>query len=221
MAALKPCRARSSAFDAVDRWWNWRPAHLSQGDILLVEAGNNIPAILLFLKSANLRVQEAALTGKSLPVDKTPDVHLAENSPLGDRSNMLFTGTAVTYGRGVAAVVQTGMSTELGYIARLIQEVKTEQTPLQRRIGQLGRGLALSVLIITAVAFGVGLLRGEEPILMFQTAVSMAVAAVPEGLPAVVTIVLALGAQRMLRRKALIRRLPAVETLGLAVMLFR
>ncbi len=187
---------------------------LVPGDIVLVEAGNAIPADARLLEAANLRLQEATLTGESLAVDKHPGALRGENVPLGDRYNMLFMGTAVTYGRGVAVVTQTGMETELGHIAGLIQTVHGEQTPLQRRIAQLGRILAFSVVAIVAIAYLLGLLRGEHPVEMFQTAVSMAVAAVPEGLPAVVTIVLALGAQRMLHRKALIRKLPAVETLG-------
>ncbi|MBI4929098.1 MAG: HAD-IC family P-type ATPase, partial [Anaerolineae bacterium] len=187
---------------------------LVPGDILLIEAGNAVPADARVLEAANLRVQEAALTGESLPVDKSPHALQGENIPIGDRDNMLFMGTAVTFGRGVAVVTATGRNTELGRIADLIQNVKQEATPLQRRMAQLGRGLAFSVLAIVLVTFLVGLLRGEEAVQMFTVAVSMAVAAVPEGLPAVVTIVLALGAQRMLRRKALIRKLPAVETLG-------
>ncbi len=187
---------------------------LVPGDLILVEAGNAIPADARLVESVNLRIQEAALTGESEPVEKSVASLPAENIPLGDRRNMIFMGTAVTLGRGQAVVVETGMQTQLGRIAELIQSVKSEATPLQRRMAQLGRGLALAVLSIVAIAFVTGLLIGEEPALMFQTAVSMAVAAVPEGLPAVVTIVLALGAQRMLKRKALIRKLPAVETLG-------
>lgn len=189
-------------------------AQLVPGDIIQVEAGNTIPADARLLESANLRVQEAALTGESQPIEKDPAPLENPTSPIADRHNMLFMGTAVTYGRATAIVTATGMQTELGRIAELIQTVESEATPLQRRIGQLGRSLALAVLLIVAVTFGVGLLRGEEAVLMFQTAISMAVAAVPEGLPAVVTIVLAFGAQRMLKRKALIRKLPAVETLG-------
>lgn len=189
-------------------------AQVVPGDVILIEAGNTIPADARLVESANLQVQEAALTGESHAVEKIPPALHEENLPLGDRRNMLYMGTAATYGRGTAVVVDTGMTTELGKIARLIQTVKSEATPLQRRIAQLGRALALSVLAIVIIAFLVGLLRGEEPFFMFQTAISMAVAAVPEGLPAVVTIVLALGAQRMLGRKALIRKLPAVETLG-------
>ncbi len=187
---------------------------LVPGDIIQVEAGNTIPADARLLEAANLRVQEAALTGESQPVEKDPTPLPVPSLPIADRHNMLFMGTAVTYGRATAIVTATGMNTELGRIAELIQTVKSEPTPLQRRIGQLGRSLALAVLIIVIISFGIGLLRGEDPILMFQTSISMAVAAVPEGMPTVVTIVLALGAQRMLRRKALIRKLPAVETLG-------
>jgi Ca2+-transporting ATPase len=187
---------------------------LVPGDVLFLEAGNSVPADARLVESANLRIQEAALTGESVPENKFTQAIHEESLPLGDRRNLAYMGTAVTYGRGVAVVTGTGMNTELGRIADLIQSVKTEATPLQKRMGQLGRGLALTVLAIVGVAFIVGLLRGEPAAEMFQIAVSMAVAAVPEGLPAVVTIVLALGAQRMLRRRALIRKLPAVETLG-------
>lgn len=187
---------------------------LVPGDILLLEAGNTVPADARLIESANLQVQEAAMTGESVPENKIIAAIKETSLPLGDRRNLVYMGTAVTYGRGVAAVTGTGMQTELGRIADLIQNVKGEATPLQRRMGQLGRGLALTVLAVMALVFLIGLLRGEPAAEMFQVAVSMAVAAVPEGLPAVVTIVLALGAQRMLRRKALIRKLPAVETLG-------
>ncbi len=187
---------------------------LVPGDILLLEAGNTIPADARLIESANLQVQEAALTGESVPENKIIEAIHEVSLPLGDRRNLVYMGTAVTYGRGVAVVTGTGMRTELGRIADLIQNVKGGATPLQRRMEQLGRGLALTVLAVMAVVFVIGLLRGEPAADMFQVAVSMAVAAVPEGLPAVVTIVLALGAQRMLRRKALIRKLPAVETLG-------
>ncbi len=187
---------------------------LVPGDVILLEAGSSIPADSRVLDEANLRVQEAVLTGESEPVEKSTGAIKQENLTLGDRKNMLYMGTVTTYGRGTAVVVETGMRTELGRIAELIQTVGQEPTPLQRRLGQLGRGLALAALGIVAVVFAVGVLRGEPVRLMFQTAISMAVAAVPEGLPAVVTIALALGAQRMLQRNALIRKLPAVETLG-------
>ncbi len=187
---------------------------LVPGDIILLEAGNAVPADARLLESTSLHTQEAALTGESEPVDKYTHAIRGEHLPLGDRRNMLFMGTIVTYGRGVAVVVETGMNTELGHIAEMIQTVVREPTPLQRRLEQLGRGLAIAALGIVGVVFVLGLLRGEDARLMFLTAISMAVAAVPEGLPAVVTIALALGAQRMLRRRALIRKLPAVETLG-------
>jgi Ca2+-transporting ATPase len=184
------------------------------GDIILLEAGDAVPADARLINSANLRVQEASLTGESVPVDKQTEVLEAESIPVGDRSNMLFMGTAVTYGRGTAVVVETGMHTELGRIAELIQSVESEPTPLQRRMAQLGKTLALAALGIVVLVFLLGVLQGEDLAEMFFTAVALAVAAVPEGLPAVVTISLALGAQRMLRRQALIRKLPAVETLG-------
>ncbi len=184
------------------------------GDIVLLEAGSAVPADGRVIESVNLRVQEAALTGEAEPVEKITAALDVDNLPLGDRRNMVYMGTLVTYGRGKAVVVATGMHTELGRIATLIQSVEREPTPLQRRLAQLSRGLAWAALAIVAIVFVLGLLRGENLEVMFLTAISMAVAAVPEGLPAVVTIALALGAQRMLRRQALIRKLPAVETLG-------
>jgi len=187
---------------------------LVPGDIILLEAGNAVPADARLLESVNLRAQEAALTGESEPVEKNTAALKGKNLPVGDCFNMVFMGTVVTYGRGVAVVVETGMQTELGNIAEMIQTVEREPTPLQRRLEQLGRGLAAISLAIVTVVFFLGLLRGEDIRLMFLTAISMAVAAIPEGLPAVVTIALALGAQRMLRRQSLIRKLPAVETLG-------
>ncbi len=187
---------------------------LVPGDVIQLEAGSSVPANSRLLEAVNLRVQEAVLTGESEAVEKSVGAIKPDNLPLGDRRNMLYMGTVATYGRGTAVVVETGMQTELGRIAELIQTVGQEQTPLQRRLGQLGRGLALAALGIVALVFVVGVARGEAIRLMFQTAISMAVAAVPEGLPAVVTIALALGAQRMLQRNALIRKLPAVETLG-------
>jgi P-type Ca2+ transporter type 2C len=191
------------------------PAHqLVPGDIVLLETGGLVPADGRLLECANLRIQEAALTGESEPVDKVSHSLSGGNLPLGDRRNMAYMGTIVTYGRGKAIVTETGMKTELGRIASMLQSVAREQTPLQRRLAQLGRGFAVAALVIVAVVFVLGLLRGEELKLMMLTAVSMAVAAVPEGLPAVVTIVLAVGARRMLKRRALIRKLPAVETLG-------
>jgi P-type Ca2+ transporter type 2C len=187
---------------------------LVPGDIVLLEAGNLVPADSRLLLNANLRVQEAALTGESEAVDKDEKFIAKDEIPLGDRVNMAYMGTIVTYGRGEAIVTNTGMNTELGGIAEMLQTTGQEQTPLQKRLAQLGRGLAVAAIGLVAIVFVLGLLRGEPLRLMFLTAISMTVAAVPEGLPAVVTIALALGAQQMLKRRALIRKLPAVETLG-------
>ncbi len=187
---------------------------LVPGDVVLLEAGNSIPADCRVVESINLRVQEAVLTGESEPVEKETRAVDKENISLGDQHNMLFMGTIVTYGRGTALVVETGMRTQLGKIADMIQSVGFDQTPLQKRLDALGRTLAIAALGIVAVVFLTGVLRGEDLELMFRTSISMAVAAIPEGLVAVVTIALAFGAQRMLKRNALIRKLPAVETLG-------
>jgi Ca2+-transporting ATPase len=187
---------------------------LVPGDIILLEAGSAVPADARLLESASLRVAEASLTGESQPIDKQVEAIEGDDLPIGDRHNMVYMGTACNYGRGVAVVVETGMRTQLGRIAELIQSVDGEQTPLQKRMAQLGRSLAFASLGIVALVFVLGLLRGEDFSEMFLTSIAMAVAAIPEGLPAVVTISLALGAQRMLRRQALIRKLPAVETLG-------
>ncbi|MCX6078339.1 MAG: cation-translocating P-type ATPase [Chloroflexi bacterium] len=187
---------------------------LVPGDILQLEAGNVIPADVRLLEAVNLRVQEAALTGESEAVEKQTNTLPVENLPLGDRRNLGYMGTIVTQGRGLALVVATGMQTELGKIADLIQQVPQEETPLQKRLDQLGKNLAVVGVVIAALIFVIGLWRGDDIRHMLLTAVSVAVAIVPEGLPAVVTVTLALGAQRMLARKALIRKLPAVETLG-------
>ncbi|MFW6042424.1 MAG: cation-translocating P-type ATPase [Chloroflexota bacterium] len=187
---------------------------LVPGDIVHLEAGNKVSADGRLLESVNLKVQEAALTGESEAVEKHIEALDEDDLPLGDRRNMAFMGTLVTYGRGTMVVTATGMDTELGKIADMIQDVAREPTPLQRRLDNLGKTLALAALGIIAVVVVLGLLRGEDLRILFLTGISMAVAAVPEGLPAVVTITLALGSQRMLRRRALIRKLPAVETLG-------
>lgn len=187
---------------------------LVRGDVVALEAGNVVPADLRLLETAGLRLNEATLTGESNAVDKSaaplPDLDL----PLGERHNMAYKGTVVTSGRGLGAVAATGMATELGRIASLLRGDRPVHTPLQRRLAQLGRRLSVVVFALCALIFGVGLLAGEQPGRMLLTAVSLAVAALPEALPAVVTISLALGARRMARRHALIRRLPAVEALG-------
>jgi P-type Ca2+ transporter type 2C len=187
---------------------------LVAGDIVLLEAGNLVSADGRLLEAANLRIQESSLTGESVPVDKSVLALEAEILPVGDRTNRVFMGTAVTAGRGVMVVTETGMRSELGRLAGMLQSVKSEATPLQRRLAKLGRDLAFAALALVAVVFVLGLLRGEDAKLMLITALSLAVAVVPEGLPAVATITLALGAQRMLKRRALIRKLAAVETLG-------
>ncbi|MCA9172901.1 MAG: cation-translocating P-type ATPase [Planctomycetales bacterium] len=187
---------------------------LVPGDIVLMEVGNYVPADCRVLESINLKVQESALTGESEAVEKQVEPLVGDELPLGDRTNMAYMGTVVTYGHGQAVVTETGMSTELGGIARSLQSVEMEPTPLQRRLAQLGRSLALVALGIVAIVFGLGMVRGEDPRLMLLTSLSLAVAVVPEGLPAVATVTLALGARRMFRRRALIRKLPAVETLG-------
>jgi Ca2+-transporting ATPase len=190
---------------------------LVPGDIVRLETGDLVPADGRLVESVNLRAQEAALTGESEPIGKFTEPLISTNGkvpPLGDRRNMVYMGTAVSYGRGAAVVTETGMQTELGNIAELIQGVQEDQTPLQRRLDHLGKILGYVAIAIIAFVVILGLLRGEELSNLFLVGVSLAVAAVPEGLPAVVAITLALGAQRMLKRNALIRRLPAVETLG-------
>ncbi len=187
---------------------------LVPGDILQLEAGNVLPADVRLLEAVNLRIQEAALTGESEPVAKQIAKLSGEDLPLGDRRNMAYMGTIVTQGRGLALTVATGMQTELGRIADLIQQSGGEQTPLQKRLDAIGKTLAFICVGIAILIAILGFLRGDDLRHMLLTAVSVAVAIVPEGLPAVVTITLALGAQRMLAKNSLIRRLPAVETLG-------
>lgn len=187
---------------------------LVPGDTILLETGNSVPADGRLVESANLRVAESALTGEATAIDKSPHALANDELPLGDRVNMVYMGTTVIYGRGRAVVTATGMNTELGHIANLVQTIEQEATPLQKRLDRLGQKLIVVSALLVGVIFGLGLLRGEDLHVMFLTAVSMAVAVVPEGLPAIVTISLAIGAQRMLARQALIRKLPAVETLG-------
>lgn len=184
------------------------------GDIIRLEAGDYIPADARLLRSVSLKSEESALTGESVPAEKDADAVIDEKAPLGDRSNMVFSGCSITYGTAVAVVTATGMDTEMGKIANLLEGEKESQTPLQKKLAQLGSYLGIVALAACAIIFVVGLLNGIPVMEIFMTAVSLAVSAIPEGLPAIVTIVLAIGVQRMVKRNALIRRLPAVETLG-------
>ncbi|MGQ9476784.1 MAG: calcium-translocating P-type ATPase, PMCA-type [Actinomycetota bacterium] len=189
---------------------------LVPGDVILLEAGDRIPADARVLESHGLRAEEASLTGESESVEKRPETLRGEDLPLGDRVNMVFTGTHIVHGRGTAVVVETGKNTQLGRIAEMIGEAEEERTPLQKELARTGKRIALLCLGVCAVVFLLGGLRGQEWSEMFLFAVSLAVAAIPEGLPAIVTIALALGVRRMADRNALLRRLPAVETLGCA-----
>lgn len=189
---------------------------LVPGDIIHLEAGDFIPADARLLYSASLKSEESALTGESVPTEKDAEAHVAENAPLGDRSNMVYSGCSVTYGTAAAVVTSTGMDTEMGKIAGLLDGESDTQTPLQKKLAQLGKYLGIVALAACAVIFIVGLMNGIPVMEIFMTAVSLAVSAIPEGLPAIVTIVLSIGVQRMVKRNALIRRLPAVETLGSA-----
>ncbi len=192
---------------------------LVPGDLVLLEAGNYIPADVRLLEAVNLRIEEAALTGESVPVQKDASARLESDVPLGDRKNTAFMGTLVSYGRGRGIVVATGMHTQIGLIAEMLQSVQAEPTPLQRRLDQLGKALGWAALFICALVFVIGWARGHEPLEMFMIAVGLAIAAVPEGLPAVVTISLALGMREMIKHHALIRRLSSVETLGSATII--
>ena len=189
------------------------------GDIVYLEAGNFIPADVRLVEAVNLRVDEASLTGESFSVRKEAQRVFPADTPLGDRKNIAFMGTLVAYGRGTGVVVATGMQTQIGHIAEMLQSVELEPTPLQKRLDQLGRTLGWAALIVSALVFVLGWLRGTPPLEMFIIAVSLAIAAVPEGLPAVVTISLALGMREMIKRHALIRRLSSVETLGSATVI--
>lgn len=187
---------------------------LVPGDIVILDTGDYVPADLRIIEAANLKAQEASLTGESVPVDKNTDVINDEKIGLGDRTNMLFSSSLITYGRGRGIVVETGMNTEVGKIAGMINEVEETETPLQQKLNKLGKTLGIVAIVICVIIFIIGLLYGKEPIEMFMTAVSLAVAAIPEGLAAVSTIVLAIGVQRMVKKHAIVKKLPAVETLG-------
>jgi Ca2+-transporting ATPase len=187
---------------------------LVPGDILAIETGQKIAADARLVECQFLEVEEATLTGESIPVRKKNSPLTLENSPLGDRKNMVFSGTTVTRGRGKAVVCATGMSTEVGQIAGMMSEIDTETTPLEKRLERLGKKLVWGCLVVCLLVVVTGVLKGESFFLMCMAGISLAVAAIPEGLPAIVTVALALGVQRMIRRHAIIRKLPAVETLG-------
>jgi Ca2+-transporting ATPase len=201
------------------KWSEIAARDLVPGDIVYVETGFLVPADGRLHTSQNLRVQEAALTGESQPVEKQIEAIREAEVAVGDRKDMLYMTTHVAYGRGTMIVTATGNQTELGRISQFLRQLGKETTPLQERMQQLGRQLAIAAVTLIVVIFLAGVSQGIPLRLMFFTAVSLAVAAVPEGLPAVVTIALALGAQRMLKRKALIRKLPAVETLGIVTVI--
>ena len=187
---------------------------LVPGDVILLHTGDRIPADARLLEAVNLQLEEAALTGESVPVEKHIQLLSGDDLPVGDRKNMVYAGTAVTYGRGKSLVVATGMQTEFGKIAQLLQTVETGKTPLQQNLDKVGTVLARVAFVVVAIIVAQGLLRGQPFIDMLIFGIALAVAVVPEALPAVVTISLAIGVQKMVKRNALIRRLPAVETLG-------
>ncbi len=192
---------------------------LVPGDLVILETGAVIPADLRLIEAVNLKIQESSLTGESVPVEKKTDVLAGDEIALGDRINMAFSSGMVTYGRGRGVVIATGMKTEVGKIANMLESSEETETPMSRRLNQLGRLLGIVALIICGLIFLVGILYGNPLMSMFMTAVSLAVAAIPEGLPAVSTIVLAIGVQRMVKKNAIIRTLPSVETLGSATVI--
>ena len=191
-------------------------SELVPGDIIHLEAGDFIPADARLLKGSSLKSEESALTGESVPSEKDADAVVDEKAGIGDRNNMVFSGCSITYGTATAVVTGTGMNTEMGKIAGLLEGESETQTPLQKKLAQLGKYLGILALVACAIIFVVGLINGMDVLEIFMTAVSLAVSAIPEGLPAIVTIILAIGVQRMVKKNALIRRLPAVETLGSA-----
>ncbi len=191
-------------------------SELVPGDIILLEAGDFVPADARLIRSVSLKSEESALTGESVPSEKDADAVVKEDAPLGDRTNMVFSGCSITYGTALAVVTSIGMSTEMGKIANLLSNESDSQTPLQQKLAKLGKYLGFLALGACAIIFIVGLISKMPPMEIFMTAVSLAVSAIPEGLPAIVTIVLAIGVQRMVKKNAIIRRLPAVETLGSA-----
>ncbi len=187
---------------------------LVKGDIVILETGDYVPADLRIFEAINFKVQESSLTGESVPVEKQANKIDEDEVPIGDRYNMLFSSSLITYGRGKGIVVETGMNTEVGKIAGIISNTEKQETPLQKKLNKLGKTLGIAALVICVIIFIIGIIQGREPIDMFMTSVSLAVAAIPEGLAAVSTIILAIGVQNMVKKNAIVKRLPAVETLG-------
>ncbi len=192
---------------------------LVPGDIVVLDTGDYIPADLRIVEAVNLKAQEASLTGESVPVEKQVEKLDSEEVELGDRTNMLFSSSLVTYGRGKGIVVETGMQTEVGKIAGMINNVEEQETPLQAKLNKLGKTLGIVAIVVCIIIFSIGILQGKEVLAMFMTAVSLAVAAIPEGLVAVSTIVLAIGVQKMVKKHAIVKKLPSVETLGSATVI--
>lgn len=189
-------------------------AQIVPGDIVILETGDIVPADLRLIESSNLKIDESSLTGESVAVDKDAKIVYDDNQELGDRENMAYTSTIVSYGRGKGIAVETGHNTEIGKIATTLSSYEDEMTPLQKKLAELGKMLGIIVLVVCAIVFGVGLLYGNDLLEMFMTAIALAVAAIPEGLPAIVTVVLSLGMGRMAERHAIVKKLLAVETLG-------
>ena len=192
---------------------------LVPGDVVIIETGDFVSADLRIIEAVNLKSQESSLTGESVPVEKMTEVIAEKEIGVGDRTNMLFSSSLITYGRGTAVVVETGMNTEVGKIAEMLNTTEEQQTPLQLKLNKLGKTLGIAAIVICVVIFIIGLLQGKEAIHMFMTAVSLAVAAIPEGMVAVTTIVLAIGVEKMVTRNAIVKKLPAVETLGSATVI--
>lgn len=219
LSALKKMSAPTARVLRQGKWVRIEAAKLVPGDMIYVESGDRIPADVRFFQTESLYIEESALTGESVPVEKMSGRLPGKEVPLGDRKNMGFMGTMVVRGTGVGVVVHTGMGTEMGKIAHLIESTEAMETPLQRRLEQLGKVLIVVALFLTAVVVITGILHGHDAYNMFLAGVSLAVAAIPEGLPAIVTIALALGVQRMIKRRAIVRKLPSVETLGCATVI--